>query len=169
MHHTARFAVVKGENCTCFEPSSGTTALSWGEGAGLHEGLPIGCSGRISAGERLRWTDVVAGRREHTPGTKVPLVSCAPRDPRLKPWGYQDASAIAEAKAKTTASAEAKLEAKAKKCKCRSKRQVQRREQDKCGGLYPAAAKAPSPVEMTRFLSKGIEWNRQRQKRRRYD
>jgi len=46
----------------------------------------MGCSRRIRGGERLRWTDVVVGRKEHTPGAKDPLVSRALRDPGLKLW-----------------------------------------------------------------------------------
>ena len=67
----ALFCGGKGEIAPCFEPNSGTAGVDC---FGMHSGLPRSCSGRICKGERLRWTDDAAGRKEHTPGAKAPLL-----------------------------------------------------------------------------------------------
>jgi len=60
----ALFCGGKGEIAPCFELNSGTAGVDC---FGMHRGLPRSCSGRICKGERLRWTDDAAGRKEHTP------------------------------------------------------------------------------------------------------
>jgi hypothetical protein len=90
---------------------------------------------------------------------------------RAPEWAKPEGLAyLEEAKIKTTAGTGATLEEKAKtSVRAEAKGKCNGESKTKCGGLSTAVAKARSPAEMTKFLSKGIEWNRQRQRRRRYE